>query len=176
MPGLSKKMLIGAATAVTLGIIGYNSLFWVGPGYSAIIFNKSKGVDKEVYSEGLHFKIPFVATPIYFDINPKEEVVNIQITTKDLKKVEISIKVVCRPQVSMLPRIFSTLGLEYAKLVVPSVTAENAKLILSQFTATQILNRKEDLIGIIQQQVISHAGRYYLIIDEVSLINLSFQE
>ena len=76
----------------------------------------------------------------------------------------------------MLPRIFLTLGLDYKRLVVPSVTTEDAKLILSQFIAFHLKTHIDEMIEIIQKEVSSHAARYYIIVDNVSLISLSFQE
>ena len=82
MFGIPKKTLLLLGATISLGVIGYNSIFWVGPGWRAIIFNKLKGVSEEIYSEGVHLKLPLLEMPIYFNITPKEEVVNVLFTTR----------------------------------------------------------------------------------------------
>lgn len=44
------------------------SLVTVDGGHRAIIFSRLGGVQKEVYAEGLHFRIPWFHYPIIYDI------------------------------------------------------------------------------------------------------------
>lgn len=74
MLGLGALSFIAAA---------YNSLFTGEPlfelifagltnsvpgGYHAVVFNRIWGTNKRIYQEGMHFLVPFVETPILFDI------------------------------------------------------------------------------------------------------------
>jgi prohibitin 2 len=42
--------------------------FTVEGGHRAIIFSRVGGIQKEVFAEGLHFRIPWFQYPIIYDI------------------------------------------------------------------------------------------------------------
>merc|ERR1711962_1859256 len=61
----------GAALALS-GLYGISQSFYtVDGGHRAIIFSRIGGVQDRVYSEGLHFRVPWFQYPIIYDIRAK---------------------------------------------------------------------------------------------------------
>lgn len=55
----------------TLGVVGNNFIFIVDGGERALLFDKTRGLQDKVYKEGMHFKIPIIQVPRYFEIRDR---------------------------------------------------------------------------------------------------------
>jgi len=62
-------------------------LFVVEGGHRAIMFNRVGGVQREVYPEGLHFRVPWFQYPIIFDIRSRPRKISSPTGSKDLQMV-----------------------------------------------------------------------------------------
>ena len=70
----------------------------------------SGGVQSKVVGEGTHFRIPLITYPTIFDVRLKPRVIASRTGTKDLQQVQISLRVLSRPDSERLPEIFRNLG------------------------------------------------------------------
>ena len=89
----------------------------VDGGHRAIIFSRLGGVQKEIMSEGLHFRIPWFHYPIIYDIRSRPRKISSPTGSKDLQMVNISLRVLSRPDASTLPSMYRQLGLDYDEKV-----------------------------------------------------------
>ncbi len=82
------------------------SMYDVRGGTRAIIFDRLSGVKETVINEGTHFLIPWLQRSIHFDVRTKPR--NIATTTgsKDLQMVSLTLRVLHRPEVQSLPKIY----------------------------------------------------------------------
>mmetsp|Transcript_17738 Transcript_17738/g.71540 ORF Transcript_17738/g.71540 Transcript_17738/m.71540 type:complete len:130 (+) Transcript_17738:370-759(+) len=93
--------------------------------------------------QGLHFKIPWVQRPVLFDVRVRPRVVSSMTGTKDLQMVNLSLRVLSRPDRDSLPRIYQRLGSDWDERVLPSITNEVLKSIVAQYNAEQLLTQRE---------------------------------
>lgn len=117
----------GVGALVGLAGFGYaasQSFYSVEAGHRAIIFNRIGGIQRDVYAEGLHFKIPFIQYPIIYDIRSRPRKFSAPTGMKDLQMVNITLRVLARPDPTKLPTIYRTLGLDYDERVLPSICNE----------------------------------------------------
>lgn len=91
--------------AVGLGFL-QASLYDVKGGSRAVIFDRVSGVKETVINEGTHFLVPWLQRAIVFDVRTKPR--NIATTTgsKDLQMVSLTLRVLHRPEVKALPKIY----------------------------------------------------------------------
>ena len=70
---------------------------------------------------------------------------NISTTTgsKDLQMVSLTLRVLSRPDVTHLPKIYQSLGLDYDERVLPSIGNEVLKSIVAQFDAAELITQRE---------------------------------
>lgn len=82
------------------------SIYDVKGGTRAVIFDRLSGVREQVVNEGTHFLIPWLQKSIIYDVRTKPR--NIATTTgsKDLQMVSLTLRVLHRPDVKMLPKIY----------------------------------------------------------------------
>lgn len=91
--------------------------FAVEAGHRAIIFSRLGGIQKDIMTEGLHFRVPWFHYPIIYDIRSRPRKISSPTGSKDLQMVNISLRVLSRPDASTLPAMYRQLGLDYDEKV-----------------------------------------------------------
>ncbi|KAJ0792256.1 putative prohibitin, Band 7 domain-containing protein [Helianthus annuus] len=90
----------------------------------SVLFGRFRGVIDDTVGEGTHFLIPWLQTPYIFDIRTRPHTFSSISGTKDLQMVNLTLRILSRPEVNNLPSIFKTLGLEYDEKVLPSIGSD----------------------------------------------------
>ncbi|CAH2072775.1 unnamed protein product [Thlaspi arvense] len=76
-----------------------STIYTVDGGERAVIFDRFKGVREESIGEGTHLKVPWVQKPIIFHIRTKPYEFHSDSGTKDLQMVNLTLRVMCRPEI-----------------------------------------------------------------------------
>jgi prohibitin 1 len=82
------------------------SMYDVRGGTRAIIFDRLSGVKESVVNEGTHFLIPWLQRSIIFDVRTKPRNISTTTGSKDLQMVSLTLRVLHRPDVKQLPKIY----------------------------------------------------------------------
>lgn len=113
-----------------VGGVVNTALFNVEGGHRAVLFDRFQGVKPEVTGEGTHFLIPWVQKPIIFDIRSRPRNVAVTTGSKDLQNVNITLRILFRPQPHILPKLYMNLGEDYDERVLPSIINEVLKAVV----------------------------------------------
>ncbi|KAL7173743.1 hypothetical protein ACSBR2_033073 [Camellia fascicularis] len=89
--------------------------------------------------------------------------------------VNLTLRVLSRPEFSQLPRIFQTLGLEYDDKVFPSISNEVLKAVVVQFNADQLLTECPNVSALVRQSLVRHAKDFSIVLDDVAIIHLLYR-
>ncbi|KAI7741830.1 hypothetical protein M8C21_003263, partial [Ambrosia artemisiifolia] len=151
-----------------------SSLYTVDGGQRAVLFDRFRGVLDATIDEGTHFLIPFLQQPYIFDIRTRPHTFSSISGTKDLQMVNLTLRVLARPEVDKLPVIFKTLGLEYDDKVLPSIGNEVLKAVVAQFNADQLLTERPYVSAMVRDSLIRRAKDFNIVLDDVAITHLSY--
>lgn len=167
------KMGLGGLIAAT---IGYNSIYTVEPGRRGLIFDHFRGGIQMgvVKKEGAHMLIPFLQYPIFMDVRTTAKSIPMATGTKDLQSVNLSLRVLYRPQEDRLPQIFKNSNYDYAQRILPSITNEVVKAVVAQYNADQLLTQRELISREIRESLYERGSHFGLVLDDVSITDLAF--
>uniref|UniRef100_A0A2P2K8B5 Prohibitin n=1 Tax=Rhizophora mucronata TaxID=61149 RepID=A0A2P2K8B5_RHIMU len=150
------------------------SLYTVDGGQRAVLFDRFRGVLDTSIGEGTHFLIPWLQKPYIFDIRTRPHTFSSVSGTKDLQMVNLTLRVLSRPEVTRLPFIFQHLGLEYDEKVLPSIGNEVLKAVVAQFNADQLLTERPHVSALVRESLIRRAKDFNILLDDVAITHLSY--
>jgi len=170
MVSLATLLFGGAFTSYCV----YQSLYTVEGGHRAVMFSRLGGVKKEIIPEGTHVRIPWFEQPTIFDIRTKPKTLRSPTGTKDLQTVDITLRVLYKPNEYQLPVILSTLGTNFGERVLPSIVNETLKSVVAQYNASQLITQRDAVSKLIKRNLVERAKDFNILVDDVSITHLTF--
>ena len=163
----------GLVGAGALAYGGSSCLFNVEGGHRAVMFHRFGGVQQRVRTEGTHILVPWFMRPIIYDVRAKPRMIQSSTGSRDLQMVQITLRVLSRPDPEHLPKIYQELGTDYDELVLPSIVNEVLKSVVAQYNAAQLIASRG---GLAQDPLDARGARdqFNLVLDDVSITHLSF--
>ncbi|KAF7196489.1 Prohibitin-1 [Pseudocercospora fuligena] len=150
------------------------SIYDVKGGTRAVIFDRLRGVSDQVQNEGTHFLIPWLQKAITFDVRTKPRNISTTTGSKDLQMVSLTLRVLHRPEVQQLPKIYQNLGQDYDERVLPSIGNEVLKAIVAQFDAAELITQREAVSNRIRADLLKRASEFNIALEDVSITHMTF--
>lgn len=127
-------------------------------------------------TEGLNILIPWFERPVVFDIRARPQQLNSHSGSKDLQMVQISLRVLYKPDPLALPEIYRQLGTDYAERVLPSIVNETTKAVVAQYNASELLTKRDVVSRQIRDSLVKRAADFKILLDDVSITHLAFSQ
>jgi len=163
---------------IGLGVGGYyvvsNSFYSVEAGHKALLFSRISGVKQNIYGEGIHFKLPWIEREIVYNARSVSKRIQCNTGSKDLQMVDLTIGVLARPDVKLLPTIYRQLGKDYLERVLPSIATEVIKSVVAQFTASELITNRAIVSKKISNRLTERSRDFGITLENVTIPHLSF--
>lgn len=118
--------------------------------------------------------VPWIERPEIYHVRAKPRVISSLTGSKDLQMVNITLRVLSRPDVPHLPEIYRTLGKDFDDRVLPSIVNEVLKSVVAQFNSSQLTIQRDLVSRMIQARLVERAQHFHILLDDVSITNLKF--
>lgn len=177
---IAKYIIIGLI--VVLGVIALFSTFYtVESGTEAVLLTWDKAETNAV-GPGFHFKIPIAQRVVAFDMRTQKYGADATQSTlesaasSDLQVVKMRVVVNYHLSAGTAPIIFSTLGANYQDKVITPTVHEITKATTAQFTATDLINKREAVRAEMENILKARLVPYNIIVEQVSITDFDFSE
>lgn len=93
----------------------------------------------------------------------------------DLQTVNLSLRVLYRPEPTRLAEIYRFLGYDYDGRVLPSIVNEVLKSVVARYNANQLITQREQVSIRIKETLSDRLRDFYIVLDDVSITDLHFE-
>jgi prohibitin 1 len=164
LPSIAVPLALGAAVL-------QSSIYDVPGGYRAVMFDRFSGVKDTATGEGTHFLVPGLQRAILYDVRIKPRNISTTTGSKDMQMVSLTLRVMSRPDVAVLPKIYQNLGLDYDERVLPSIGNEVLKATVAQFDAAELITQREVVSARIRADLMQRAREFNILLEDVSIVS-----
>jgi prohibitin 2 len=88
--------------------------------------------------------------------------------------VQLSLRVLFKPDPTMLHTMYRTLGRDYDTRVLPSIVNEVTKAVVAQYNASELLTKRDLVSSKIRDALVKRARDFNILLDDVAITHLSF--
>jgi prohibitin 1 len=135
------------------------------------MFDRFSGVKDTATGEGTHFLVPGLQRAILYDVRIKPRNISTTTGSKDMQMVSLTLRVMSRPDVAVLPKIYQNLGLDYDERVLPSIGNEVLKATVAQFDAAELITQREVVSARIRADLMQRAREFNILLEDVSIVS-----
>jgi prohibitin 2 len=162
----------------------------VPAGHRMVVFNNISGVEETALNEGMNFLIPFVQTPILYDVRTHtytmsatynegdikgDDAVSVLTSDGQVAKLDVSVRFHLIPE--DVWRLHKTLGPSFVEKIIRPESRTVARNVVSGFTVTELYSSKRQVIqSELNQEMTKSFGKYHIALEEVLIRNVSFSE
>lgn len=167
------KGVVIAICALVAIILFFASTTVVSSGHTGVEVKMGK-VTGTVFSDGFHFKAPFVTSVIKMDNQIQKETADTNAVSKDLQTVSASIAVNYHLSAENSAEMYKNVGTGYVdKILLPAVQ-ESTKAVMARYNAEGLITNRGKVSVEIEELIQQKTQTYGIVIDSLNITNFDF--
>lgn len=165
--------ITSAAVAVIGGIILIASMTNVKVGCTGVSVKMGK-VQEQTYTEGFHFKTPFIESVVDIDNKVQVKEVEAASISKDLQSIQSTIAINYHLDPSYSAQMYKSIGRAYEDTILQPAVQEAVKNVMARYNAEGLVTNRSVVSTEIADEITKKIGEYGVIIDKFNIINFEF--
>lgn len=172
MQRIIKQSIIIAVIIIAI-ITLFSSMTIVPSGHTGVEVRLGK-VTGNTYSDGFHFKAPFITTVIDMTNQVQKNEVSCNAVSKDLQTVSTSIAVNYHLSADSSTDMYKNVGDSYLEKILLPTVQESTKAVMSNYKAEGLITQRGTVSTEIEDLIQNKVKEYGIIIDSLNITNFEF--
>lgn len=169
----SKSKIIVVIIVIVILYFVLNPFVIVGPGERGVVLNFG-AVQKDVLSEGLHFRVPVMQKVEKIDVRIHKSQTDAESVSKDLQDTKSIIAINYHIVPDKANKVYQNIGINYKERIIDPAVQEVVKAITAKYTAVELITQREKIRGEIKDLLKSRLSIYDVLVDDFSIVNFRF--
>jgi len=170
---LSKVIIIFVIILIIIFVL--NPFVIVGAGERGVVLTFG-AVQKTVFDEGLHLRIPMVQKIVKIDVRVQKSQVDAESVSKDLQDTHSTIAINYHAIPDKASWIYQNLGIQYKERIIDPAVQEVVKAVTARYTAVELITQRERVRSEIKDLLKQRLVGYNIGVDDFSIINFKFSQ
>jgi regulator of protease activity HflC (stomatin/prohibitin superfamily) len=175
MKGKSSLRMLGfVLLAIVVLVVVFSSYTIIDPGHRGVVIMLGK-VERSVLGEGFHLILPpMVRQVVQVDVRTKKLEVVTEAASSDLQAIQVDVVLNYHVDPRAVNDLYQEVGTDYENIIIGPALQESIKAATARFKIDAILNQREALKKIIQDNLTARLSVNDIVVDQVSLANVEF--
>lgn len=166
------KWVIRGVIGLLLLITLFSSFGTISAGQKGIK-TRFGAVTGKIYDAGLYFKAPFIESVVPMNVQTQKET-EATAASSDLQNVSTTIAVNYSVDPTQVATIYKTIGVDFKNRVIDPAIQENVKAVTANFTAEQLITKRDEVRDHIQVKLTEKLKTFGIIVESFSIVNFNF--
>ncbi|OIO75044.1 MAG: HflC protein [Elusimicrobia bacterium CG1_02_37_114] len=147
----------------------------IGPGERGIVLNFG-AVQKNVFGEGLHFRIPVVQKIAVMDVKVQKSVTNAAAASSDLQEVtsDVALNYHIVPDKANL--VYQNIGVQFKERIIDPAVQEVVKAVTARYTAEELITKRPAVSEAMRANLAERLLKHNIEVDAFSIVGFSFSK
>jgi len=169
------KIRIGViALLLFVGCLG-SPVACVSSGHRGVITTFGSVSDR-ILGEGIHIILPFTQRVHLIDTRVRKTEISSESPSRDLQEITTLIALNYHLLPMTVNKLYQEIGMDYEDTIITPAVLETMKFVLAQFTASELVTKRDEVSSKIQQALKEKLLKYYINVDEISIKNFQFSK
>ncbi len=169
------KQILSGVIAVVVLIILFSSFTTVESGHRGVLLQLG-AVKDTIYTEGFHFKIPFIQTVQPIEVRVQKEESTQTAASKDLQMVTTKVAVNYSVDPEAVNKLYQEIGMDYRTRIVDPAVAEALKAITAKYTAEELISKRPEVSAQVKDILGKKLTNYYMKLEDINIKEFAFSE
>lgn len=174
---MTLSKIIGLSAVTLMGILAFFIIMgcWgtVKAGHRGV-YVRMGAVQDKVAMEGFYTKAPFIEKVVEMSVQTQKEQVRTDAASKDLQTVTAEVAAGIHPLAEHVSDLYQKVGLNYVKVIVDPIMQESIKAVTAQYTAEELITKRELVRVGIKNQLIEKLSPHGIIVQDLNIVNFNF--
>lgn len=169
------KIVTHAVVLILAIVLIFSSFGTVGAGERGIK-TRFGAVTGKVFEPGLYFKLPFIEQVVEMNVQTQKDETGASASSSDLQMVNTTIAINYSVDPTQVTTIYKTIGVDFKNRVIDPAIQENVKAVTANFTAEQLVTKREEVRDLIQQKITDKLKTFGILVESFSIVNFNFSK